>query len=403
MMTCFPSKKLILVGSCFLLSLFLLTHHQCAGWPMTPTLPPRPAPTIRLHEKSGDNQSSPTITTRKTIQNFRQAAGISNIYRCASLDVLGGIMILDDVGFVDTDADGVTSSMGVGINERFTMEQVGLVLDLRSPSERQEELSRAWIEKAGMKLVVEDVERSDRLLLLFRPNITTATTTTSMTTTSTIERCVVRIDVLSPSRFMNYIEENWLTPTERAQATWFKLVNGRKLHELRIEKLNARGLFGLNEAILETGKREICRALVTITEYLEHNPGQSAMIHCVQGKDRTGMVVMLLQSILGVSDVDIVADYFKSNEMLVGTDVGSAAAATTTTTTNKIRPRGKLDRNFFSGTNEQAMISTLHFLREKYGSVSPGYLDSIEFDQGWRNRLASVLIPAGELQPSSRL
>jgi hypothetical protein len=94
------------------------------------------------------------------------------------------------------------------------------------------------------------------------------------------------------------------------------------------------------------------------------------------------MLVMLLQSILGISDETIVEDYFLSNEMLRGK--GSAAA-------EEIRKRGRLDRKFFSGTNREAMVTTLSFLRAKYGSVSPGYLDSIGFDEHWRRRLATVL------------
>lgn len=90
---------------------------------------------------------------------------------------------------------------------------------------------------------------------------------------------------------------------------------------------------------------------------------------------------MLLQSMLGISDENIVDDYFKSNQMRKG----SAAA-------DAIKIKGRLDRNFFSGTSPEAMETTLLFLRSKYGSVSPGYLDQIEFDERWRQRLVAVLM-----------
>jgi protein tyrosine/serine phosphatase len=102
----------------------------------------------------------------------------------------------------------------------------------------------------------------------------------------------------------------------------------------------------------------------------------------------TGMLSMLLQSLVGVSDEDIVEDYYKSNIMRK-----TSAAA------EGMRQRGKLDRAFFSGTNPEAMVTTLAFLRSKYGSVSPGYLDSIGFDQSWRQRLVQVL----DIVPKSRL
>jgi len=257
--------------------------------------------------------------------------------------------------------------------DRFVLEEAGLFLDLRSPSERNEVHSKVWMNEAGMYIFESEYE--------YR---------------ITNRRAAVRIDVLSPPRFMKYIEQNWFSTSEKAEASWYKLADGGKLHEMRIERLNDRGLAGLNEAILETGKTELGNALKIITQHLEENPDQSAVIHCVQGKDRTGMLVMLLQSILGVSDLEIIADYFLSNQMLNGQDQGSAAA-------NEMRTRGKLDRRFFSGTNEQAMISTLHFLRGKYGSVSPGYLDAIGFDAQWRNRLLSVMVPANSGYPSSRL
>jgi hypothetical protein len=363
----YSSLELIFILTC--VSTFSVIH--CAGWPSAPSSSSSPT----LGSSGRGSQRAPTssnslhinasttvslMETTQIIKNFRPAARISNIYRCASLDVLGENLLAN--GYDDSAISG---------DDLFVMDQIGLVLDLRSPSERKEEFSRAWMTRANMQVVDTDE--------LYRP---------------TTARTVVRIDVLSPPRFMKYIEGNWLTPAERAQATWFKIVDGQKLHDMRIERLNDRGLFGLNEAILETGKQEISRALQTITEHLEHNPGHPAIIHCVQGKDRTGMLVMLLQSIVGVSDLDIVADYFLSNQMLQGDkDNGSAAV-------NEIRTKGKIDRRFFSGTNERAMISTLHFLRGKYGSVR-GYLDAIDFDEAWRNRLAAVLVPSG--MPSSRL
>ncbi len=340
--------------------LLSLLVKDCVCWPSAPSTSTsfadsRPRLSTTLNAKYNDATSTIVAMPTKTIQNFRQAVGIRNIYRCASTDVLGEKIMVH--GENDDEYRAIVD------HDRFVLQQVGLILDLRSASEREEVHARVWMNKADVKVVETDQT--------YKP----------------MEgRCAVRIDVLSPPRLMAYIEKEWLTQSERARALWYKIVDGSSLHEIRIEKLNERGLAGLNEAILETGKDAIFKALTTITEHLEVNPGQSAVIHCVQGKDRTGMLVMLLQSILDVSDLDIIADYFKSNEMVGDTNAGSAAA-------DEMRPRGRLDRKLFSGTNERAMISTLHFLRGKYGSVSPGYLDAIGFDASWRSRLVSVLIP----------
>jgi hypothetical protein len=188
------------------------------------------------------------------IENFRPAAGINNIYRCASTDGLGS---KDDNDIL----------FGPDL---IVYKDARLILDLRSASERDEGLAQSWMSRAprGPMVVVEaDQKYAGHLDKMH-------------------QRFVVRIDVLSPSRFMSYITENWLTPKQRAQAAWFKVVDSAALHELRIESLNERGLAGLNEAIFETGKGDLLRALQIITLHLEENPEDGVVIHCVQGKDR---------------------------------------------------------------------------------------------------------------------
>lgn len=100
---------------------------------------------------------------------------------------------------------------------------------------------------------------------------------------------------------------------------------------------------------------------------------------------------MLLQSLLGVSDDEIIEDYFLSNASFQKKKEESSAAAAAATSASS---KGKLDRTIFSGTNRNAMVATLAFLRSKYGSVSPGYLDQIGFNEQWRRRLIAVLTAA---------
>ena len=104
---------------------------------------------------------------------------------------------------------------------------------------------------------------------------------------------------------------------------------------------------------------------------------------------RTGMLSMLLQSIVGVSDEEIIEDYYKSNIMRKTSS--SAAANQGMQQGEQQKRRGKLDRAFFSGTNREAIIETLEYLRATYGSIAPGYLDAIGFDSSWRQRLVKVL------------
>jgi len=289
------------------------------------------------------------------LQNFRQASGLPRIYRCASTDPLADI------------ADTVTP---LHEPERILLQDTGLILDLRSDSERDEYQAQHWTSQAPTPFLVQDVKPETHVL-----------------STDSNDRRVLRIDVLSPTRFMEYASDNWFKPSQKAMANLYWVFDAGKVHEMRIDALNERGLTGLNEIIFETGGRELCVALQEITVHLEQNQSNVA-IHCVQGKDRTGMLVLLCQSILGLSDEKIVEDYFKSDVM----------RASSASEVMKPRRKGRLDRNVFAGSPREACVGALAFLRSKYGSVSPGYLDEIGFDESWRQRFQVVIQDTPSLQ-----
>lgn len=277
------------------------------------------------------------------IENFRQAAGLPRIYRCASTDQLANVV----------------ASQDWHEPERILLQDTGLVLDLRSESERNDKLAEQWTSQASFQL--QTVEPETHVIPSQSDGINT--------------RRVLHIDVLSPSRFMEYASEKWFTPSQKALANMYWVFDAGKVHEMRIDELNNRGLAGLNEIILETGKQELCVALQEMTIFLEQNQCDNVAIHCVQGKDRTGMLVLICQSIMGLTDDEIVDDYFKSDSM----KTSSASQVF------KPRKKGKLDRNVFAGSPREACESALEFIREQYGSAA-GYLDSIGFDSCWRDR-----------------
>jgi hypothetical protein len=287
------------------------------------------------------------------IQNFRQAAGLPRIYRCASTDPLADI--LNDKSWHEP--------------ERVLLQDTGLILDLRSDSERNDQQAQQWMSQAPTPFLVQDVNPE-----------------THEVSSGKNDRRVLRIDVLSPTRFMEYASDNWFTPSQKAMANLYWVFDAGKVHEMRIDALNERGLTGLNEIILETGGRELCVALQEITIHLEENPNSNVAIHCVQGKDRTGMLAMLCQSIVGLSDVDILDDYHKSDSM----------RASSASEVMKPRRKGKLDRNVFAGSPREACVGALDFVRSKYGSVCPGYLDAIGFDEQWRRRFRSIAMTKQE-------
>ena len=352
------------------------------------------------------------------IRNFRRCIGLPNVYRCADTDRL---------------ADRLGEQGERDVGERVLLHDAGLIVDLRSDSERDSDRAMRWTSLApggGFDVVAGGnsdfpaggdggQERNPGQIRRRR-------------------RTVLRLDPLSPSSFAEYLDENWLDGGLKVKAAMYKIVDGQKLHELRMDVLNERGLVGLYEAILETntGRRDLFEALRAITVHMEREreelqqqlqrqregaggaaaaPGSAAtatnavrpvVIHCVQGKDRTGLLVMLCQSILGVPDGEIVECYSRSEEAFPSRSSPSTSSSSATVasaaadggesgdggnpgTGNEPAPkRGKLDRRVFSGAPPHVMLKTLEWIRSRYGSVL-GYLDDIGFDRSWRERFVA--------------
>jgi len=292
-----------------------------------------------------------SVAMEGAIQNFRPATCLPGVYRCAQTDVLATVSEKTE-------------------SHTIVLEKAGLIIDLRSDAERNETQAQMWMKETANPPF--SVQRN----IFSSP-------------TSRNERIVLRLDPLGPTKFMAYLEQNWLTSWETVQMLSFKLFSGEQLHALRMNVLNRKGLHGLNEAILETGGQDLCTGLKAITESLETNNSRPVIVHCVQGKDRTGLLVMLCQSIVGVSDDDITSCYHRSDSAMKKRNAAKLPVQTW----------GKLDRNVFAAAPKDVMTDTLAMLRERYGSVSPGYLDSIGFDATWRQRLVQVMT----LQPRSNL
>lgn len=86
------------------------------------------------------------------------------------------------------------------------------------------------------------------------------------------------------------------------------------------------------------------------------------VVHCVSGKDRTGLVVALLLALVGVPDAVIVEDYALSGLYLRDSHLEEAAAGSTDP---GVRSRLAIERLSPPG----AILTALAFLREEYGSV----------------------------------
>ena len=89
-------------------------------------------------------------------------------------------------------------------------------------------------------------------------------------------------------------------------------------------------------------------------------PG-GVLIHCLAGKDRTGIAVALLLGLVGVSDADIAADYALSEAALAAERVAALAAAPDE------EARDRIARGYDS--RAETMLATLAHLRARHGGA----------------------------------
>jgi protein-tyrosine phosphatase len=100
-------------------------------------------------------------------------------------------------------------------------------------------------------------------------------------------------------------------------------------------------------------------------------PEGGIVVHCVGGKDRTGLLTAFLLHLAGVSDEDIAADYALSEERLLSRHEGWFAAAETEEELERLRQ--------IAQTPPGSMLGVFRELEHRYGSVE-GYLRSAGVD-----------------------
>ncbi|KAK3359154.1 protein-tyrosine phosphatase-like protein [Lasiosphaeria hispida] len=141
------------------------------------------------------------------------------------------------------------------------------------------------------------------------------------------------------------------------------------------EVMLPRGLVGLGLDTLDNSGPEIAE---TLNAFLSPS-GLPALIHCTQGKDRTGIIAILVLLVLGVPVDAIDHDYRLSDEALLPEKEARLA---------EIREIGLTDE---WGVTSKALVSrTAEHLVFRYGSVD-SYLDGIGFGGRERDMLREVL------------
>jgi protein tyrosine/serine phosphatase len=108
---------------------------------------------------------------------------------------------------------------------------------------------------------------------------------------------------------------------------------------------------------LERFSRNITAAI----EAIARAPAGAVIVHCMGGKDRTGLVTALLLHVAGVDDEQIAADYAASEERLRPRHEAWIAEAGTDAERERIRR--------IASSAPEAMVGVLVTLARRYGSV----------------------------------
>ncbi|MEV7773059.1 tyrosine-protein phosphatase [Kitasatospora sp. NPDC086791] len=102
-------------------------------------------------------------------------------------------------------------------------------------------------------------------------------------------------------------------------------------------------------------------SLAAVVRRLAAPESLAVVVHCAVGKDRTGLTIAVLQSLLGASEADITADFLLSN-LGLGLDKGPTPYIDETGTERVSRPVGA-----------ELLASSLAWIHTHHGSV-PAYL-----------------------------
>ncbi|GAA2988270.1 tyrosine-protein phosphatase [Kitasatospora sp. NPDC006786] len=102
-------------------------------------------------------------------------------------------------------------------------------------------------------------------------------------------------------------------------------------------------------------------SLAAVVRRLAAPDALAAVVHCAVGKDRTGLTIAVLQSLLGASEAEITADFLLSNIGL-GLDKGPTPYLDETGTERLSRP-----------VDAELLVSSLAWIHDHHGTI-PGYL-----------------------------
>jgi hypothetical protein len=131
----------------------------------------------------------------------------------------------------------------------------------------------------------------------------------------------------------------------------------KKARKLFTTIINEGGLKLLNEIVIDTAGVHLANTL----KLFIHEEFLPTAVYCTAGKDRTGLIMMLLLKILGASDEMILADYALSDSAYGELNDKKAMVASL--------KQSEVDADTFLRAYPEVMKHAMDYVIRKYGSV----------------------------------
>lgn len=196
-------------------------------------------------------------------------------------------------------------------------------------------------------------------------------------------------DPVSPSRtrhLLSVIDESiykrgvWkkLNLKKKVKALAYMTISQTKARKVFLDYINDAGLPLLNELILDYGGPSVKAVLDVLSDKKNH----PVCFYCTAGKDRTGLIAMLVLLCLGVEREAIINDYVISDSVYADLDDKDAMVGAL--------QQQQLDPERFLRAPRNVMETTMDLLYREYGGAEK-YMDRIGFNSEDRMRLRAAL------------
>eukprot|EP00607_Mallomonas_marina_P002647 CAMPEP_0182437260 /NCGR_PEP_ID=MMETSP1167-20130531/84922_1 /TAXON_ID=2988 /ORGANISM="Mallomonas Sp, Strain CCMP3275" /LENGTH=310 /DNA_ID=CAMNT_0024630107 /DNA_START=249 /DNA_END=1181 /DNA_ORIENTATION=- len=152
-----------------------------------------------------------------------------------------------------------------------------------------------------------------------------------------------------------------------------------RMKRVFIREINDGGLPVLNQFVVKYSGYQIA-AVLKVAAQEENLP---VALFCTAGKDRTGLIAMLILDICGVPDHLIVTDYEHSDSAY--RDINNKRAMVASLSQSDLNP------DTFLRAKGYVISATLAHIRDTFGSVN-NFLDKYGFDEEWRKKLRKIMI-----------